>query len=173
MKQKTFNGLGKCLLLNADYSPIGICSVEHAFCLLYTDKVELVVSDERPLHSVNGLYSRPSVVRVREYVKLPYKKVPWSKRNVLRRDHYICQYCGRGVESKLTVDHVMPASRGGSNDWTNVVAACKHCNNKKDNRTPEECGMKLRGKPSKPNRITFLKSMSKEIDTKWEPYLFS
>ena len=164
--------LGKVLLLNANYEPMTIVSVEKAIVLLYLEKVELVVqSRARVLRAAYSYLPFPSVIRVRDYVKLPFKKVPLTKRNIFRRDDYECQYCGSGDE--LTIDHIVPQSRGGEDSWTNLATACRRCNNTKNDQTPQEAGMRLRRKPSRPNHILFLKAMSKEVDDAWEPYLFT
>jgi len=164
--------LGKVLVLNANYEPMAICSTEKATVLLYLDKVELVVADEsRMLRSQRTSLPFPSVVRVQSFVKQRFKKVALTKRNILRRDGYECQYCGS--ERELTVDHIMPQSRGGEDSWTNLTTACKRCNNAKNDRTPDEAGLKIRKRPGRPSHVFFLRAMSKEVSSSWEPYLFN
>jgi 5-methylcytosine-specific restriction endonuclease McrA len=94
-----------------------------------------------------------------------------SRKNIIRRDNYRCQYCGKKT-STLTIDHVIPKSRGGTDTWDNLVAACVKCNNKKGNRTPSEANMPLLKKPRKPNHIMFLKQFMGTIDDSWRPFLF-
>ncbi len=166
-------GLGKCLLLNASYEPLCLCSVERAVVLLYQGKVDLVEQHEdKVLRSANGRHPWPTIVRVVQFKHVERKKIPLTKRNIFRRDGFECSYCGR-PGGELTVDHIQPKSRGGRDDWSNLTSACKTCNNVKNDRTPEEAGMVLRKKPSRPNHIVFFKAMAKEIDPQWEKFLFN
>ena len=97
----------------------------------------------------------PSILKLVKLVKSVYKtRVPFSKRNILVRDNFTCVYCGK-VAHKLTVDHIIPKSRGGGSTFENCVASCKPCNNKKNNRTPQEAGMSLRIKPHQPTIMEF------------------
>ena len=162
----------KVLVLNQNYEPMSICSVKKAIILLYLGKAELVEAREGQfIRSVSITMPFPSIVRLSFYVQMPYRRVVLTRRNILKRDGYRCQYCGKtGVP--LTVDHVIPKSRGGEDSWENLVCACIKCNNKKGDRTPEEAGMKLLRKPRKPNPILFIRHFVGEIDEKWEPYLF-
>lgn len=164
--------LGKVLALNADFSPLMIMRVEHAVVLLWLNKAELVVQrSDKLLRSERETMPFPSVIRIRHFASVPFKKVPFTKRNILRRDYYECQYCGS--EEHLTLDHVQPKSRGGLDTWTNLVACCKKCNIAKGDRTLEESGMTLRRKPHRPHHLAFLKAVSKEGLRDWEPYLFA
>ena len=165
--------LGKCLILNADYSPISITSVEHAVTLFFCEKIDITVArSNKVLHSATQTWPFPSVVRVKDYVKLPFKKTPLTKRNVFLRDGYQCGYC-LNKKSEMTIDHIIPTSRGGAaHSWENVITCCKSCNNRKDAYLLEEIGMKLLKKPTRPSHIMFLKSLAKEIDSEWEQYLF-
>jgi len=104
------------------------------------------------------------------FVRVPYKKIILSRKNIVRRDNHKCQYCGSTVN--LTVDHIIPKSRGGEDTWENLVAACVKCNNKKGFRTPEEAKMNLRTKPKKPSHITFIKNFVGNIEDNWKPYLY-
>lgn len=151
---------------------MAVYSVEKAIVLLVLNKVDLVESQEgRVLRSKYAELPFPTVVRVRTYKKVPNKKIPLTKRNILRRDNYVCQYCTS--ERDLTIDHVQPKSRGGADSWTNLVSCCRKCNNTKNDQTPEEVGMTLKRKPHRPHHIAFLKSISKEVSPSWEPYLFA
>jgi 5-methylcytosine-specific restriction endonuclease McrA len=164
----------KVLVLNQSYEPISICSVKKAIHLLLLTKAELVApKNGLQLHSVNFRIPLPSIIRLSRYIKIPYKKIELSRKNILRRDGYRCQYCGT-TTGNLTVDHIIPKSRGGADTWENLVTACISCNNKKGNRTPEEAGMKLIARPRKPNHIIFIKNfVGSSIDSQWKPYLFS
>ncbi|MCX8050874.1 MAG: HNH endonuclease [Chlorobi bacterium] len=160
------------LVLNQSYEPISICSVRKACLLLLLKKAELVEArDGYVIRSVRNTYPFPSVIRLQSYIRVPYKKVEPSRRNILRRDGYACQYCGTR-SATLTIDHVVPRSRGGGDTWENLVTACVPCNNRKGNRTPEEAGMRLRSVPRKPNHIVFLRNFMGSLEAEWRPYLF-
>ena len=111
----------------------------------------------------------PSIIRLYRYVNLPYKGVMLSRQNIFKRDGGKCQYCG--VTTDLTLDHVIPRSKGGRSTWDNLVTACKSCNSKKGDYTPEEAGMPLARQPFKPSFIMFLRDFSGPIEENWKPYL--
>lgn len=159
----------KALVLNQSYEPIAITTVEHAFCLVWVGKADLVDAYQQPIRSASDEFERPSVIRVRKSIRFnPFKIVELSRKNIFKRDNFKCAYCGD--TSNLTVDHIVPKSRGGSNKWENLVTACNSCNNKKDNRTPEEAGLHLHIKPYRPHYVTF---MSKHgVQENWKPYLY-
>jgi 5-methylcytosine-specific restriction endonuclease McrA len=113
----------------------------------------------------------PSIVRLSVYVRVPFKKIVLSRKNILRRDGHRCQYCGR-ADVTLTVDHILPKSRGGSDSWENLVAACVSCNNSKGDRTPSDAGMNLLRKPIKPNHVMFIRHFVGVVDDHWKPYLY-
>jgi 5-methylcytosine-specific restriction endonuclease McrA len=102
---------------------------------------------------------------------VPYKKVVLTRKNILRRDSYKCAYCGRS-DLPLTIDHVIPKSRGGNDSWENLVCACTTCNNKKGDRTLEEANMILHSRPFKPSHIMFIKHVVGKLDENWKPYLY-
>ncbi len=159
-------------MLNQSYEPLTICNVKKAIILILLGKAELVADNERKkIHTVSRTYPWPSVIRLNDFVKVPYKKIILTRRNILKRDGHKCAYCGRG-DLPLTIDHVIPKSKGGDDSWENLVAACLPCNNKKGDRTPEEAGMNLRIKPYAPNHIMFIKSAVTRIEETWKPYLF-
>jgi len=105
------------------------------------------------------------------FVKVPYKRVVLTRKNILRRDAYRCGYCGRG-DLRLTIDHIIPKARGGTDSWDNLVSACTLCNNRKGDRTPEEANMMMLIKPFKPSHIMFIKNVVGKIDDNWKPYLY-
>lgn len=160
----------KVLVLNADYSALSICTVSKAFLLVYLDKAELVSESEKfRLRTVDKSYAMPSVIRLHRYVHLPFKGVVLSRQNVFRRDNSRCAYCGSTQD--LTLDHVMPKSRGGKTNWENLLTACRRCNSRKGDQTPEEAAMPFSHKPFKPSFIMFLRDFSTTIEENWVQFL--
>lgn len=159
------------LVLNQDYQPLSICSVQRSMKLLFLDKAELLHDDaEKELRTIKESYQFPSVIRLRSYIRMPYTKVVLSRRNIMRRDNFTCQYCGK--KSDLTIDHVIPKSRGGEDVWENLTTACEKCNVKKGNKNPKEAGMPLRKKPYRPVPITFFRDYNGSVQEHWKPYLY-
>lgn len=162
---------GHVLVLNQDYRAITITNVQRAIVLVLLQKAELVVAeDNRFVHSPTTSVPWPSIVRLKRYVHVPYKRIMLTRRNVFRRDQDRCQYCG--VRDKLTIDHVVPKSRGGRDTWENLVAACVPCNNRKGNRTPEEAGFTLSRTPFRPSYVMYIRDFVGSMDDTWKPYLF-
>lgn len=160
----------KVLILNADFQALGICNVYRAFLLVYMDKAEIIIESEHfHLRTVDRNYAAPSVIRLHKYINIPYKGVMMSRQNVFRRDNYACLYCGD--KENLTLDHVIPRSRGGQSTWKNLVTACKTCNSKKGDKTPDEALMPLPYQPFKPSFIVFLKHYSGKNTENWRPFL--
>jgi 5-methylcytosine-specific restriction endonuclease McrA len=162
---------GHVLVLNRDYSALSICSVQRAIVLVHLEKAELVEAlPDRYVRSTSMRHPWPSIVRVNMYVRVPYRQILLSRKNVLRRDQHRCQYCG--VRDRLTIDHVLPRSRGGRDAWENLVAACVPCNNRKGNRTPDEAAMTLHRAPFRPSYVMFIRDFVGHLDDSWKPYLF-
>ncbi|MCZ8354252.1 MAG: HNH endonuclease [Cyclobacteriaceae bacterium] len=159
----------RVLVLNNDSSPLMVCSVERAFILVYLNKSEMVKSaNGHKLHSITKSFPMPSVIRLNRYGNAPYKGVNLTRQNIFKRDNNECQYCG--TRRELTIDHVIPKARGGKDTWTNLVTACKRCNAKKGDYTPEEANMPLRHKPVKPSYAIFLKDQTGNHN-EWEEFL--
>ncbi|MFP4009183.1 MAG: HNH endonuclease [Spirulinaceae cyanobacterium] len=138
--------MSKVLVLNASYEPLNLTSWRRAVILILKGKAEQLEYSEKLLYTQLPL---PTVIRLRYYVRVPYKEIPLTRRNILERDDHTCQYCAyRG--DNLTLDHVVPRSRGGKESWDNLVAACVRCNVNKGNRTPEEAKMPLKNLPRRP-----------------------
>ncbi len=162
---------GHVLVLNKDYRAMSICSVRRAVVLVMLQKAELVERyDGRIVRSPSTQLPWPSIIRLKMYVHFPYRKVMLTRKNILRRDNQRCQYCGG--KNALTVDHVLPKSRGGKDHWENLVAACIPCNNRKGDRTPEEARMTLRRKPFRPSHVMFIRDFVGTMEESWKPYLF-
>ena len=151
---------------------MSICNIQRAIILLYLGKAELISHKQRKaLHSVKKTMPYPTIVRLLIYIRVPFKKIVLSRKNILRRDMYKCQYCHQS-DKVLTIDHIIPKSRGGDDSWENLITACVECNNKKGDRTPEELKVQLHKKPTKPSHITFMKHFVGKVDDDWKPYLF-
>src|SRR5688572_31554523 len=160
----------KVLILNQDYSAISLCSVHKAFILLYLEKAEMLEKSESGLlRSVSVTYPKPSVIRLQRYVHIPYKGITLSRHNIMRRDHFQCQYCGSN--KNLTLDHLFPRSRGGKSSWSNLITACNGCNTRKGDRTPEEAGLVLKQLPKKPTLVAFLRLQASNYHQSWSNYL--
>ena len=160
------------LVLNQNYEPLSVCSVRRAIIMQILGKVEIVEAfDGQRVRSVSRSLPQPSVVRLGWYVKIPFKRVLLTRKNVLKRDRHTCQYCG-DRRGPMTVDHVTPKRFGGTDTWENMICACARCNNRKADQPPEKAGMKLAKKPRRPNHITFIQSFIGISDDRWKPYLF-
>jgi 5-methylcytosine-specific restriction endonuclease McrA len=140
--------------------------------LMYLGKAELVLDDKRKmLRTVNKNFPWPSIIRLSFFVSVPYKRVVLTRKNILRRDNYKCAYCGRS-DLPLTIDHILPKAKGGSDSWENLICACTLCNNKKGDRTPVEARMELLYRPFRPSHIMFIKNVVRKLDENWKPYLY-
>ncbi|OQX91744.1 MAG: HNH endonuclease [candidate division Zixibacteria bacterium 4484_95] len=160
------------LVLNQNFEPLSVCSVKRAIIMVYLNRAEVIESlDGYKIHSVSLNLPVPSVVRLGVYVKVPVKRIMLTRKNIIKRDGYRCQYCGKKV-SQMTVDHVIPKNLGGRDIWENLVAACPECNNRKGQRTPEQAGLSLIRKPRRPNHITFIQQFIGVNDIRWKQYLF-
>jgi 5-methylcytosine-specific restriction endonuclease McrA len=160
----------RVLVLNADYQPVSTCTAERAFVLVYLHKAEAVHHDPgRCFRTVSGQHAYPSIIRLRQYVHTPFKRVSLNRGNIFRRDGYACLYCGS--TKSLTIDHVIPRSQGGRDTWENLVTCCQRCNTFKGNRTPDQAGLTMRHKPYRPSFIMFLADFSRKVDDAWRPYL--
>ncbi|NBO30737.1 MAG: HNH endonuclease [Cyanobacteria bacterium WB6_1B_304] len=162
--------MGKVLVLNASFEPLNITSWRRAVVLLLKGKAESIEHNDKFIYPEFPL---PTVIRLRHYVAVPYKEIPLTRRNLLHRDGHSCQYCAYTGED-LTLDHVLPRSRGGVDSWDNMVTACIRCNIKKGNRTPKEAGMVLRNQPHKPHSGLYFevaKHLKSGIHQEWRKYV--
>jgi 5-methylcytosine-specific restriction endonuclease McrA len=150
--------MSHCILLNADYTFLNLVNWKRAFCLMAKGKVEVVKDSRDTVRSSAGTAFRiPAVLRLIKLIRTIYRaSVAFTKRNVLVRDGFRCAYCGSHKE-RLSIDHIIPRSRGGATAFENCVAACKSCNLKKGGRTPSEAGMYLRIKVYQPTISEFLR----------------
>lgn len=165
----------RVLVLNASYEPLQLISIRRAVVLLIQDKAELVEAAEQRLRARGISFEVPLVIRLMRYIKIPRSlRLPCSRRGVIARDRETCQYCGaQPGRGHLTVDHILPRSRGGPTTWDNVVAACRECNHRKGGRTPEEAGMELLTVPRQPQYVAFALLGELERHDVWKKYAYA
>ena len=160
---------GATLLLNATYEPLCVVSSRRAIVLVLAEKAEPVDVAVEVVHAETVSLPVPVVVRLTRFVRVPYPaQVPLSRRAVFTRDGQTCVYCGGSATS---IDHVVPRSRGGTHTWDNVVAACRSCNARKENHTPEHVGLRLRHSPRMPHDSVWILVAVDSVDPSWEQYL--
>ena len=177
------------LVLNRQWQPVHVTTVARSLILLWNDAARVVDPEEYGLFSWTDWSQRhpsagepcirsarlrlpvPEIIALAHYDRLPITAVTFSRRNVAKRDHYVCQYCGSqpGAES-ITIDHVLPRSQGGTSTWTNCVAACERCNARKGDRTPDQAGMRLRRRPVRPQWKPFYAAQGAWIES-WARFL--
>jgi 5-methylcytosine-specific restriction endonuclease McrA len=163
--------MNQVLVLNASYEPLNVTSVRRAHVLVFKGKAEVIEELEQPLRSASDTYAWPHVIRLVHYVRVPravQRKI--SRRALFARDGWRCVYCGTG-SGRLTLDHVLPRSRGGESVWENVVTSCAPCNHRKGNRTLEEAAMSLQRLPRAPAPVLFIQLAAPKIPSRWQPYL--
>ena len=159
------------LVLSASFEPLNVCSVRRAHVLVWKGKAEVLEQLDVPLHSASSTYPWPHVIRLVTYVRVPRGvKRKISRRALFARDGWRCVYCGT-ASSRLTLDHVVPRSRGGDSVWENVVTSCAPCNLRKGNRLLHEISMELRELPRVPAPVLFIRLAAPSIPTRWQPYL--
>ena len=140
------------VVLSRDYIPLMYCDIRRAINLVYLNKAEIIKESGDFLRSISDKFPIPKVIRLLDkLIKRVIPKVTYTRKNINIRDNFECQYCGS--KERLTLDHVMPASRGGKSTWENIVTACFKCNSQKGNKTPEEAGMSLAKVPKKPSLL--------------------
>jgi 5-methylcytosine-specific restriction endonuclease McrA len=161
--------MGRALVLNATYEPIGVVSARRAVVLALGEKVDVLTHNGAVLSSARLQVAVPSVVRLRYYVKVPYQRVaPLSRRALFARDQGRCQYCGVAADS---IDHVIPRSRGGTHTWDNVVAACRRCNTVKGDRLLAETSLRLHRRPLAPEGPLWVQVVAGAVPDDWTPFL--
>ncbi len=160
----------RVLVLNASYEPLQVTSAKRAITLVQYSVAEVLENSEDVVRSPSITLQVPSVIRLRKYVRRPrVHPVPFNRRNILRRDTFVCQYCGSTEE--LTLDHVMPRSKGGKHNWENVVTACRNCNQHKGDKTPDEAGMFLRIRPHVPSFGVYAHGQFAHWQPEWSQYI--
>lgn len=166
--------LHRVLLLNRSFEPLQVCDVRRAIVLLFTGRAQRVEDTADLMRSPSIAVFVPSVIRLERFIRRPLNHtLSFNKKNILKRDWYTCNYCGRNSGERMTIDHVIPRSLGGKTIWENVVSACRSCNTRKGNRTPQQAGMRLLRKPVKPISalyLTILAQSARHLHV-WEKYL--
>ncbi len=163
------------LVLNASFEPINVCAARRAVVLVLKGVAAAEELSHQQIHSARSAQPVPSVIRLLEYRRIPHQTRALSRKNILMRDRYACQYCHRTLpSSELTLDHVVPRSRAGETTWENLVTCCHPCNNRKGSRTPEEAGMRLARMPRPFSLHTsrHLMRLLAKSDDRWQKYLF-
>jgi 5-methylcytosine-specific restriction endonuclease McrA len=162
---------GRVLVLNATYEPINVCTIRRAAVLLLKEKAEIIEHAEWELRSESLSLPRPVVIRLVTYVRVPRdthrRKI--TRRAVFARDRWTCQYCGS--RTSLTVDHVVPRSKGGNSSWDNIVTSCAPCNRRKGDAMLRQAGMNLIRQPSSPSPQIFIHVATPTIPAAWRAYL--
>jgi 5-methylcytosine-specific restriction endonuclease McrA len=160
------------LVLNASYEPINVCTVRRAAVLILKNRAEVLEKGDWALHAESLTLDRPVVIRLLTYVRIPRdahrRKI--TRRAVFARDRWTCQYCGH-ERGNLTVDHVIPRSKGGPSTWDNIVTCCAPCNRRKGDRLPAQANMVPVRKPKAPNSTIFIHVAAPSIPAAWEQYL--
>ena len=161
----------KVLLLNSSYEPMMIINGKRAILLILLNKVDFVEKTNYLIRSESLQLSLPSVIKLKAYIYMNFKNIPLTRKNILKRDNYTCQYCGI-VCKNITIDHIIPKDKKGADTWTNLVSACSHCNLKKGNQFLNETNMQLIRKPNKPTHIYHMQKYISKENSSWKPYLF-
>jgi len=143
--------MSSVLVLNYDYTPLNVTTIKRGFVLVDKGKAEIVKSDDNPIVTGYKTYIRPVIIRLLQYIKYHSRTLRANRNRIYKRDNHQCVYCGSN--KNLTLDHVFPKSRGGKNEWTNLVTSCFKCNLKKADRTPEEAKMVMKQKPYAPTLV--------------------
>jgi len=165
----------KALLLDRNYMAISIVTWKRAMILMAREKAEIISKSSKSVTSASGKkFIIPSILRL--LIVVPFRaysnRMKFNRKNVLIRDNYKCQYCDDDLSKKGgTIDHVVPRSKGGANDYLNCVACCKKCNNIKGNNIPSDMGMLLRKQPRKPSFISLYRNFIDEIPSDWADYI--
>jgi 5-methylcytosine-specific restriction endonuclease McrA len=161
------------LVLNQNYEPLNICNVRRALMLLFNNKAEVLELNHQVIHSANATWRAPSVIRLSVMIKRPMPRAKLSRREIFIRDDYTCQYCGIHTRD-LTLDHVIPKSKGGGHSWENLVSACRSCNHRKGGKSLVEANMRLPHEPRAPRTNMYYmvyRYMRTAPHSEWEKFV--
>jgi 5-methylcytosine-specific restriction endonuclease McrA len=171
-EQRGVGTMSRVLVLNASYEPINVCTVRRAAVLVLKQRAEILEHSQWALHAESITMPRPVVIRLITYVRIPRdahsRKI--TRRAIFARDQWTCQYCGN-ERGTLTIDHVIPRSKGGTSAWDNIVTCCAPCNRRKGDRLPNQAGMHPRHAPKAPSPTLFVHVAMTRIPDVWQPYL--
>ena len=159
------------LVLNANFEPLNVCNMHKAICLMVMEKASLVMNGRGEIRTIDRSFPRPSIIRLQKMVHRPRPRVKLTRKEIFRRDHFTCQYCGSSARV-LTIDHIQPRHLSGPHVWGNVVTACNYCNHKKGGRTLEQSGMRLLSVPNPPpSSALYIYNHYLSENTDWEQFL--
>ena len=161
------------LVLNQNYEPLNVCTIKRAVVLVFNRKAEVLEAGEGMVRSATNFFDAPSVIRLYRFIRRPRVRVKLTRREIFTRDGYTCQYCG-DVGGDLTVDHVLPRSRGGGHTWDNVVTACRPCNHRKGGKTLQEARLRLHREPVEPSAGRYYvieRRIRQPYSSVWLPFL--
>ena len=163
----------KVLVLNMDYSPINITTIQRGFKLVFKGKAEIVThEEENPIKTERKSYRRPTVIRLLRYITLPFRKINLNRQNIYRRDGHKCIYCGS--KNNLTLDHVVPKCKNGANTWKNLVTCCGSCNVKKGDKIVDdfllEYDLKMSHQPFRPTYLYFIEKIN-NLNSDWRQFV--
>jgi 5-methylcytosine-specific restriction endonuclease McrA len=161
------------LVLNQNYEPLNVCSIKRAVVLVFSRKAEILEAGDRPVRSATEFFDAPSVIRLYRMIRRPRPRVKLTRREIFTRDNNTCQYCGT-IGGDLTVDHVIPRSKGGLHTWDNVVTACRPCNHRKGGKTLQEARLRLLREPDEPSASKYYaieRRVRQPYAAGWLPFL--
>ena len=152
--------------MNSDYTPLNVTDIRRGFILVIKGKAEIIKEDSKKIITTVGEFVRPLIIRLLNYVGFRHESIKVNRKRIFRRDGNKCGYCGSN--RNLTIDHIIPRSKGGTNTWKNMVTCCSRCNHLKDNKTLEEAGMKLKVTPYEPT--IFSSVISEDVEIVWNGF---
>jgi len=158
------------LVLNQNYQPLNICTGRRAIMLLIRGKAELLIQGKAMVRTISRSQNCPSVIRILYMVKRPVMRYRLSRTAIFHRDSFTCQYCGIKTPD-LTIDHIIPRSKGGSHSWENVVTSCGLCNHKKAGLTPKQARLRMPPKPAAPRPNPYYLFVHQNIQEEWKPFM--
>ena len=161
----------KVLLLNSSYEPMTIINGKKAVLMVILEKVDPIEKTNYFIRSQNLNLSFPSVIKLKSYIYIKTRNIPLTRKNIIKRDNFTCQYCGCYTKN-ITIDHIVPKDKNGKDTWANLVSACNKCNLIKGNKFLYQTNMKLLKKPNKPSHIYHLQKYVNKENQVWKPYLF-
>jgi hypothetical protein len=163
----------KTLVLNSSYMASSIIPSYRAFSIHYKGNADVITTyQDTFITTINDKFPVPSIIRVPKWFEQEYHRVPLTRENLYKRDNYTCVYCGLNKRDQLTIDHLIPVSKGGKDTWENWVTACRSCNSEKSNLDVEEWAKEV-PRPYRPHYLMLVnKNLGQPVPDDWKPYLF-